>query len=84
MKDLAQLLYEETDFAISTLNQITSEDAYFFYLKAILSARNNNDNEVFSNLTKAINKNSALKDYAKNDIEFRNYFEDDTFEAIVQ
>lgn len=83
-KSLAQLLAGNTADAISTLSSVQSEEAFYYYLKAVEAARNANDNDLFTNLQKAIGKNSALKAYAQNDMEFRNYFEDDTFKSIVQ
>ena len=83
-KSLALLLDGSTADAINTLNSVESEDAYFYYLKAVESARNGDDNAVFTNLRKAIEKNADLKTYALNDMEFRTYFENETFKSIVQ
>lgn len=83
-KSLAQVLAGNTADAIATLSSVNSEEAFLFYLKAVEAARSGNDLDVFSNLQKAVAKNAALKVYALNDMEFRLYFEDDTFKSIVQ
>jgi len=83
-KSLAQLLAGNTADAIATLASVNSDEAFFYYLKAVEAARNGNEIDVFSNLQKAVAGNSALKEYALNDMEFRLYFEDDTFKSIVQ
>ncbi len=83
-KSLAQLLAGNTTDAVNTLNSVKSDEAYYYYLKAVEAARNDDANGVFTNLQNAINKDASLKDYAKNDLEFRNYFDDDTFKSIVE
>jgi len=37
-----------------------------------------------NNLRAAVGKDAALKEYATKDIEFRNYFSNETFKSIVQ
>ncbi len=83
-KSLAQLLAGNTDDALGTLGNVQSQDAYYYYLKAVESARKDNANDVFSNLRSAIEKDANLKSYAANDLEFRKYFEDETFKSIIQ
>ncbi len=83
-KSLAQLLAGNTQDAINTLNQVKSDNAYYYYLKAVEAARNNDSNGVYTNLNTAIKKDASLKKYAANDMEFRAYFEDDSFKSIVQ
>lgn len=83
-KSLAQLLAGNTGDALSTLGNVTSENAYYFYLKAVENARKDNANDVFTNLSKAVEKLADLKAYAASDLEFRKYFEDETFKSIVQ
>lgn len=83
-KSLAQLLAGNTQDALNTLNKVTSEDAYYFYLKAVESARNDDVNGVITNLTSAVKKDTNLKVYAANDMEFRKYFEDESFKSIIQ
>lgn len=83
-KSLAQLLVGNTADAINTLNSVKSDNAYYYYLKAVEAARNSDQNGVFTNLQTAIQKDASLKDYAKNDLEFRDYFDDDTFKSLVE
>lgn len=83
-KSLAQLLAKDTDAAVITLNSVESEEASYDYLKAIENARKGNDNDVFTNLKSAIQKDANYKDYALNDMEFRAYFENETFKLLVQ
>jgi len=83
-KSLAQLLAGNTSDALNTLNKVNSEEAIYFYLKAVESARNDDVNGVITNLTSAVKKDPNLKSYAANDMEFRKYFEDETFKSIIQ
>ncbi len=83
-KSLAQLLAGNTANATATLGNVNSEEAFYYYLKAVEAARDANTQEVFTNLQKAISKNADLKAYALNDMEFRNYFEDESFKSIVE
>jgi tetratricopeptide (TPR) repeat protein len=81
---LAKLLFKQTDAAIATLNAAKSEDAKAYYLMAILGARTEKPEMIFSNLRIAVGKDAALKEYAKKDVEFFKYFADETFKSIVQ
>jgi Flp pilus assembly protein TadD len=81
---LAKLLAKENDGAMSTLNAIKSDDALVYYLKAIVGARTQNTDLLFTNLRAAVAKSADLKAYAANDLEFGKYFEDATFKSIVQ
>jgi len=83
-KALAQLLTDKPENASSTLKSVTSTDAYVYYLKAIAAAGQDKEADVLDNLKTAVGKNSALKAYAKNDMEFNKYFENATFKAIVE
>jgi len=82
-KALAETLNRSTADAKSTLNNVESEDAWVDYLKAIVAAKNSDQDGVISNLKNACKKNSELKNYAKNDVEFIRYFEESAFKAIV-
>ncbi len=83
-KALAQLLTGDAQAAENTINQVKSECAYYYYLKAVIAARLDKADDVYSNLQKAVAKKADLKDYAKNDLEFRKYFDEDQFKAIVE
>jgi len=54
------------------------------YLKAIVGARLEDRNYMLDNLRAAIGFNSAWKAYAKTDLEFAKFFNDDTFKSTVQ
>lgn len=81
---LAKLLAKENDAAMATLNQVKSEDPLVYYLKAIVGARTQNTDLMFTNLRIAAGKSADLKANAANDLEFAKYFEDATFKSIVQ
>lgn len=73
------------DTAIEVLDKIEDqEDAYIYYLKAIIGARRQNSDLMSSNLRTACEKNSDLKEYAQKDLEFFRYFNDAVFSSIVK
>ena len=81
---LAMLLGGEQANAETMLNQIDDKSAHNYYLQAVIAARNNNAEEVFSNLRTAIDMNSELKETAMTDMEFVEYMQNETFTSIVQ
>jgi len=83
-KSLAQTLADKNSDAISTLKSVKSEEAYYYYLAAVEAAKNADDNGVFNNLKTAVQKDASIKDYARNDMEFARYFEDETFKSIIE
>jgi len=54
------------------------------YLKAIIGARLDDRNYMLNNLREAIAFNADWKAYAKTDLEFAKFFNDDTFKSTVQ
>ncbi|MCR5456350.1 MAG: hypothetical protein K6F33_15330 [Bacteroidales bacterium] len=82
-KALAQVLAKNVSDASATIRSLNSQDAYVDYLKAIIDAKNNNEDGVMKNLKEACKKNPDLMDYAKFDVEFIRYFEQPNFKAIV-
>ena len=54
------------------------------YLAAIVGARTNDREAVYSNLRTAIEKDGEMKAKAQTDIEFAKFAEDETFQAIVK
>ena len=54
------------------------------YLKAVVGARLDDRTYAMNNLREAIGLNAEWKAYAKTDLEFAKYFNDDTFKAAVQ
>jgi len=84
-KALAQTLAKQNAEAEATLNGLGETDnGWFYYLKAIVAAKQSKDDAVFSNLGTAISKTSEIKAYAKDDREFLKYFENETFKALFQ
>ena len=70
---LSQILAEDYAAARQTLAKVKNPDATTSYLRAILGARTGDASAVASNLREAIQKDSSLKERAKNDIEFAKY-----------
>ena len=70
---LAQILNKDYAAARNTLQAIKSGDATTSYLKAVLAARNNDANNVVSNLREAIKADSSYAKRAANDLEFSNF-----------
>ncbi len=54
------------------------------YLKAVVGARLDDRTYAFNNLREAVGFKADWKAYAKTDLEFAKYFNDDTFKSIVQ
>jgi tetratricopeptide (TPR) repeat protein len=82
---LAQLLDGDVDKCLSTLGELGETDcAKVYYLKAVAGARGNKDEVVINNLRLAIEKDAALKDYAKKDCEFLKYATNEAFAGIIQ
>jgi Flp pilus assembly protein TadD len=81
---LAKLLAKQNDAALTTLNNIKSDDPMVPYLKAIVGARTGNTDLMYNNLRSAVGKSADLKANAKTDMEFGKYFNEDTFKSIVQ
>ncbi|KXB08815.1 hypothetical protein AKJ55_00360 [candidate division MSBL1 archaeon SCGC-AAA382M17] len=80
---LAMVLSGNLNQAESMLNRIEAS-AMNDYLQAIIAARNNDQEDVFSNLRSAIRKDDALAEMAATDMEFVEYLENETFNSIVQ
>jgi Flp pilus assembly protein TadD/outer membrane protein OmpA-like peptidoglycan-associated protein len=73
------------DAALGILSKVENQDAAkVYYLKAILGARKQDADMLFNNLRTAIEKDGALKAYAKKDIEFAQYANDATYKGIVE
>jgi len=81
---LANILDGKYNVALDKLNANTSDAAMVYYLKAVVGARTDNNNLVFTNLETAVAKDAALKATAKTDMEFAKVFEDAKFKAIVE
>jgi len=81
---LAMLLAGKNDSANKTIDVVEEECVMNYYLKAVINARIGDEGAVMNNLRTAIEKKAELKDMAKTDLEFRNYFENETFKTIVE
>ncbi len=84
-KALALTLSGDNDGAISTMDNLgSSEYGIFYYLKAVTAAKANKVDDVIENLRIAISKDSKLKEYAKNDIEFLNFIDNSAFRGVIE
>lgn len=81
---LAKILVGDFNAARAALNQVSQKDALTYYLLAIVGARVNDNEAVYSNLAKAVELCAAKAEYAKNDVEFEAYAEDAKFAEIVK
>lgn len=69
---LAQILNNNYSAALQTLNSVTAPDGTTEYLKAIVYARQGNNNASATALKNAIAKDSSWAKYAANDLELSN------------
>lgn len=82
---LAKVLNDEAEAASDVIDASAEADAaYSYYLKAIIGARTNNNDMVFSNLKTAIEKDAAFKTKAAKDAEFIKLREVDGFKSLIQ
>lgn len=82
---LAKLLNGDTDGALATITKADeSENAYAYYLKAVIGARQKNIDMIVSNLKVAIEKDSSLRERAQKDLEFKAFAENSNFKAILR
>ena len=83
---LALLLKGDVNKAKVTLDGLKelNKDGKPSYLKAVVGARLDDRNYLLNNLREAIGLKPDWKAYAKTDLEFAKYFNDDTFKSAVQ
>ncbi len=81
---LAMLLAGKNDTANKTIDVVEEECPMNYYLKAVINARIGDEGAVMNSLRTAIEKKAELKEMVKTDLEFRNYFENETFKTIVE
>lgn len=81
---LAMLLAGKNDTANKTIDVVEKDCAMNYYLKAVINARIGDEAAVMNSLRTAIEKKAELKEMVKTDLEFRNYFENETFKTIVE
>lgn len=83
-KALAQLLNGNAGAVKETIDASNEKEmGYSYYLKAVAAARGGNNADVISNLKTAIEKDGALKAYAKDDVEFVKLRADSGFTGLV-
>jgi hypothetical protein len=70
---LAKLLNKDASGAKADIDASNDTSAIADYLRAIIAAHNNDGAAVGTNLKSAVQKDSALKTKATNDLEFRNF-----------
>lgn len=88
---LAMLLNKDAQGALKKLNCMVDAEKdhpMYYYLKAIAGARLEKEDVVLNNLREAVKRNDKVdidvKDYAKHDVEFKDYFEREEFKGIVE
>lgn len=83
---LAQLLNGDAAGAKTTIDNMAPEQLNWelYYLRAIAGARLNNAEVVTSNLTRAVQQNGAVRQMAKEDVEFIKLFGNPTFEGAIR
>lgn len=81
---LQQILNEDYSGARTTLASVKEPNATTAYLSAVVGARTNDRDAVYSNMKTAVAKDAAMKAKAAKDIEFSKYAEDATFQAIIK
>ncbi len=81
---LSQILNKEYNAAKNTLAAVEQPDAMTAYLAAIVAARTNDKDGVYSNLKTAVAKKNACGAKAAKDLEFSKFWSDATFQSIVK
>lgn len=81
---IQQILNEDYAAASATLNAVQTPNATTYYLKAVVGARTNDRQSVYSNLRTAIAKDASMKAKAAKDIEFAKFAEDASFLELVR
>lgn len=83
---LALLLKNDVNKAKVTLDALkeTEKNGKPSYIKAVVGARLDDRTYMLNNLREAIGLNASWKAYAKTDLEFAKFFNDDTFKAAIQ
>ena len=79
-----QILNEDYAAARQTLAKVENPNGTTAYLSAIVGARTNDRDAVYSNLKTAIQRDAQLRTKAQKDIEFAKYQEDAQFKEIVK
>lgn len=81
---LAHVLKEDLSKAKNMLDNMDEVCPAGSYLKAVIGARMDNKDYMLDGLRAAIESDSSWKEYATEDIEFAQYFNDSEFTSLVQ
>jgi tetratricopeptide (TPR) repeat protein len=81
---LMQILNNDYNGARRTLSAVSNPDAMTAYLGAVVAARTNDRDAVYSNLRTAISKDASLAARARTDVEFARFVTDQTFLSIIR
>ena len=83
---LAQVLKGDVNRAKTTLDNVkdASKSGKPAYLKAVVGSRLDDRNYMLNNLREAVAASADWKGFAKTDLEFAKFFNDDTFKSAVQ
>ena len=79
-----QILNEDYAGARQTLAKVENPNATTAYLAAIVGARTNDRDAVYSNMKAAVARDAQFAKKAQKDIEFAKYQEDAQFQAIIK
>ena len=79
-----QILNEDYAAARQTLAKVEKPNATTAYLAAVVGARTNDRDAVYTNMKLAIERDAKMRDKAKTDIEFAKYQEDSQFLSIIK
>ena len=79
-----QILNEDYAGARQTLAKVENPNATTAYLAAIVGARTNDRDAVYSNMKAAVARDAQFAKKAQKDIEFAKYQEDPQFQAIIK
>lgn len=81
---LQQILNEDYSAARNTLAAVAEPNATTAYLAAVIGARTNDRDAVYSNMKTAVARDAAMKEKAAKDIEFAKFADDEAFKAIIK
>lgn len=81
---LASILNKDYANAQSILNNVVAKDGTTYYMLAIVAARQNDAEGLVTMLAKAIQADAAWKAYATSDVEFLDFYENETFKVLVK
>jgi hypothetical protein len=81
---LAYTLKKDFNGAKNVLDKIDDKTAEDFYLRAIVGARSKDIDLLTTSLTRAIKLDGSIRQRAKEDLEFRNYWDKAEFENALR